>query len=147
MEVSHIPPVDGRPVARVIDDASIEQFVRHFYARVRRDPELGPIFAAAIPGDWEPHLHTMMDFWSSVMLRSGRFKGRPVQKHRALAGVTRKHFETWLRLFDASARAIYPDPIADRFVDRAERVADSLQRAMFLPTGPRSSGIAVGDRS
>lgn len=131
MEVSHTPSVDGRPAATVVDDASIERLVRHFYARVRRDPDLGPIFEAAIPGDWEPHLHTMMDFWSSVMLRTGRFNGRPVQKHMALVGVTPEHFATWLRLFDASARAIYPTAIADQFVDRAERIADSLQRSMF----------------
>lgn len=147
MEVSHAPFVDDRPVASVIDDASIERLVRHFYAKVRRDADLGPIFEAAIPGDWEPHLHTMMDFWSSVMLRTGRFSGRPVQKHMALVGVTPDHFATWLRLFDASARAVYPAAIADQFVDRAERIADSLQRAMFPPAGVRPSRHPTGERS
>ncbi len=132
--------------APVVDDASIERLVRHFYARVRRDPDLGPVFAAAIPGDWEPHLRTMTDFWSSVMLRTGRFKGRPVQKHRALTGVTPDHFVTWLRLFDASARAIYPAAIAAQFVDRAGRVADSLQRAMFPCAGMRPSHRPTGKR-
>jgi len=147
MEVSHALSVDGRPAATVVDDASIERLVRHFYDRVRRDPDLGPIFAAAIPGDWEPHLRTMTDFWSSVMLRTGRFKGRPVQKHRALTGVTPDHFVTWLRLFEASARAIYPAAIAEQFIDRARRVAESLQRAMFPPAGARLPRRPTGETS
>ncbi len=147
MEVSHALSVDGRPVAQAVDEASIERLVRHFYSRVQRDAELGPIFAVAIPGDWEPHLRTMIDFWSSVMLKSGRFNGRPVATHRALVGVTSKHFDTWLRLFDASARAVYPAEVAEQFVDRAGRIADSLQRAMFPPAGPRPANHVIGDGS
>jgi hemoglobin len=147
MEASHAPSVDGRPVAQAVDEASIERLVRHFYARIQGDAELAPIFAAVIPGDWEPHLHTMIDFWSSVMLRTGRFNGRPVSTHRALVGVTPKHFDTWLRLFDASARAIYPAAVAEQFVDRAGRIADSLQRAMFPPAGPGPAKHVIGDGS
>jgi hypothetical protein len=51
------------------------------YAKVRADSELGPIFKRAIPGDWGPHLATMHDFWSSIMLTSGRYKGNPVAVH------------------------------------------------------------------
>ncbi len=146
MQVSSAPTIDDRPDGLVIDDASIERLVRHFYARIRYDTELGPIFAAAIPGDWEPHLRTMIDFWSSVMLRSRRFNGRPVATHRALAGVTPEHFDTWLRLFDDSARTIYSAAIAEQFVDRAGRIADSLQRAMFPSPGPRPSRHPEGER-
>lgn len=41
-----------------IDEAMIERLVRRFYARVRDDDVLGPIFAAQID-DWEPHLRKM----------------------------------------------------------------------------------------
>jgi hemoglobin len=51
----------------VVTEALIEQVVRGFYAQVRDNPDLGPIFAGAIE-DWEPHLAKMMDFWSAVML-------------------------------------------------------------------------------
>ncbi len=64
-------------LGRLSDDA-IRHLVDSFYAKVRADPELGPIFERAIPGDWGPHLATMHDFWSSIMLTSGRYKGNPV---------------------------------------------------------------------
>ena len=67
-----------RPSAidRLSEDA-IRHLVDCFYTKVRADPELGPIFERAIAGDWGPHLATMHDFWSSVMLTSGRYKGNP----------------------------------------------------------------------
>lgn len=125
-----------RPLHPDIDEALIERLVRHFYARVRQDPELGPIFAAVIPADWEPHLQTMMAFWSSVMLMSGRFHGQPVQKHRALRAVRPEHFARWLALFRHSAQEVCPPEIAALFIDRAERIAESLQRAMFDALAP-----------
>ena len=51
-------------VARTgITEGMIEQLVRAFYARVRADDVLGPIFEARIR-DWEPHLAQMFAFWS-----------------------------------------------------------------------------------
>jgi len=60
-----------------ISEDSIRQLVDAFYVKVRLDPELAPIFADAIPGDWQPHLSKMYAFWSSVMLTTGRYKGNP----------------------------------------------------------------------
>ena len=70
-----------------VTDESIHRLVDEFYARVRDDAALGPVFANAIK-DWEPHLATMRDFWSSVMLTSGRYKGNPVIKHRQVEGIS-----------------------------------------------------------
>jgi len=61
-----------------ISEDGIRRLVDEFYARVRADTELAPIFNRAIPGDWGLHLATMRDFWSSVVLTSGRYKGNPV---------------------------------------------------------------------
>lgn len=114
-----------------IDEAMIERLIRHFYGRVRVDPVLAPIFAEAIPGDWEPHLKTMMRFWSSVMLMSGRYKGTPMQKHMALKSARPEHFDRWMGLFEDSARTVCPPVAADTFVDRAHRIAASLKLGMF----------------
>src|SRR6266576_3365805 len=64
-----------------VSEYGIRQLVDAFYTKVRLDPELAPIFARAIPGDWQPHLTKMYAFWSSVMLTTGRYKGNPVVKH------------------------------------------------------------------
>ena len=116
-----------------ITEEVIERLVRTFYAKLRRDPDLGPIFEAKIPQDWEPHLRTMMDFWSSVVLMSGRFKGNPVLKHRQLSAVSPDHFTIWLALFRATAQEVCPAGTAALFTDRAERIAESLKHHMFRP--------------
>ena len=58
-------------------------------ARVRADTELAPIFHRTIPGDWGLHLATMRDFWSSVTLTSGRYKGNPAAVHLRMEGWSR----------------------------------------------------------
>ena len=68
-----------------VDEAYISTLVETFYDRVRSDPELGPIFARAIPGDWGPHLAKMKDFWASVALGDTRYDGRPVPAHQKLS--------------------------------------------------------------
>jgi len=54
-----------------MSEDGIRHLVDAFYAKVRVDPELAPIFERAILGNWDSHLATMYDFWSSVMLISG----------------------------------------------------------------------------
>src|SRR5512141_499617 len=66
-----------------IDEPMIERLVRNFYAKIREDELLGPIFEARIH-DWEPHLQRMCAFWSSVALMSGRYHGSPMTKHLPL---------------------------------------------------------------
>lgn len=117
-----------------ITEEMIETLVRWFYAAVRDDQLLEPVFARVID-DWEPHLCTMIDFWSSVMLTTGRFKGEPVRKRRALAGIGPQHFETWQRLFRESAEAVCPPAAAARFIDKPERIGASLLLAMAARAG------------
>ena len=108
-----------------ITEAVIERLVRAFYARVRIDAVLAPIFDARI-GDWEPHLAQMCAFWSSVALMSGRYHGTPMVKHLPLP-VDADHFDRWLDLFEATAREICPPEAAAHFVERARRIAASLE--------------------
>lgn len=107
-----------------IDEAMIETLVDGFYAKVREDDLLAPVFAQKIT-DWGPHLEQMYAFWSSVMLHSGRYHGRPMPKHVALP-VTRRHFQRWLALFAETAKETCPPAAAAAFIDRAEAIAASL---------------------
>lgn len=129
-------------VARTgIDEAMIERLVRRFYEAVREDPLLAPIFAARIR-DWEPHLQRMFAFWSSVALMSGRYHGQPMAKHLPLPADGR-HFDRWLALFEATARRECPPAAAEHFIERARRIAESLEMGMaaahgvFLRSGER----------
>ena len=108
-----------------IDEAMIENLVRAFYQRVQADPTLGPIFAARIK-DWEPHLQQMFAFWSSVALMTGRYHGQPMRKHLPLP-IDGRHFDRWLALFEETAREVCPPKAAEHFLERAKRIAESLE--------------------
>lgn len=115
----------------VVTEEAIRRLVDAFYAKVRVDPELGPVFARAITGDWQPHLNTMVDFWSSVMLTSGRYRGNPVAKHLAVEGITMELFDRWLALFNETCGELFDDRLAGEFGAKAARIAESLKLALF----------------
>ena len=74
--------VDGKPLPAVLDEAMIRDVVHGFYDAIRKDDLLGPIFNAVIPSEgWGHHLEKMCDFWSSTLLRTGRYHGRPLPSH------------------------------------------------------------------
>jgi hemoglobin len=122
-----IPPYDEAT------ETTIRALVDRFYARVRRDPVLGPVFADAIAEDaWPAHLEKMYAFWSSVMLTSGRYKGNPVGTHQTVAGIAPPLFGNWLDLFEAAAVELFVPEVADRFVGAARRIGESLKLALFF---------------
>ncbi|MFN3516806.1 MAG: group III truncated hemoglobin [Novosphingobium sp.] len=109
-----------------IDAAFIDRLVETFYARIREDAVLGPIFAARI-SDWPPHLARMKQFWGAVLRESGGFTGNPMQKHVAIPGIEQAEFDRWLALFEATLQEIERDPEASALIAaRARTIADSL---------------------
>ena len=114
-----------------VSEDGIRQLVDAFYVKVRTDPALAPIFARAIPGDWQPHLTKMYAFWSSVMLTTGRYKGNPVAKHLIVPDIKPELFERWLAIFDATCREQFDNATSEAFRIKAERIAESLKLALF----------------
>lgn len=114
-----------------VSEDGIRRLVDAFYVKVRADPELAPIFARAIPGDWQPHLTRMYAFWSSVMRTTGSYKGNPVARHLAIPDMKPELFERWLRLFDATCSELFDDATSEAFRIKAERIAESLKLALF----------------
>jgi hemoglobin len=108
-----------------IDEAMIDELVETFYARVRDDALLGPVFAERVT-DWGPHLAQMKLFWSSVALSTGVYEGRPMPKHLPLP-IDATHFDRWLALFEETANAVCPPVAAGHFMERARRIAESLE--------------------
>jgi hemoglobin len=125
-----------------ITEPMIERLVAEFYRRVRLDALLGPVFEAAVE-DWDQHLGRMRDFWSSVVLMSGRYKGKPVLVHAKLPGLSAAHFRQWLALFDETARDVCPPRAAELFIDRAGRIAESLQLGIAVHSGGTGDAMAI----
>jgi len=114
-----------------INETYISNLVEVFYSRLRDDRVLGPIYNQNVT-DWDAHLARMKNFWSAVALSTGTYSGRPVPTHKKLSGITPAHFTRWLAIFRKTLKDTAPTPeAADYFVERANRIANSLQRAMF----------------
>lgn len=125
-----------------VTEPAIAVLIDAFYAKVRVHPALGPIFNTAIAEDeWPEHLATMRRFWSSVMLTSGAYSGNPVAVHRAVAGITRPLFADWLALFTETAAELFEPAPAAEFADKAQRIATSLQLALFHRLGVPPEGL------
>lgn len=124
--------IQAHAAALGIDEDYISLLVDSFYEKIRAHPALGPIFNDAIKDNWGPHLAKMKDFWASVALNAGRYSGRPVPAHAKLTTVHPAHFSVWLGLFHQTLEETAPTPAAVLyFMERAERIAQSLQLAMF----------------
>src|SRR5277367_4733636 len=100
--MTQTPSINPGTISPEIDEQSIGRLVRTFYGRAREDDVIGPIFNAAV-ADWEHHLGKITDFWSSMMLRTGRYDGRPMRPHLMLP-LRGNHFDRWLLLFETTAR-------------------------------------------
>ena len=123
------PQVTAELMARTgLDEGILTDLVHRFYAKVRADAILGPIFKARI-SDWGLHLQRMVAFWSSVALLTGRYHGAPMPAHATLP-VTQAHFERWLVLFRETANSVCPPEGAALVIERAERIARSLHMAV-----------------
>jgi hemoglobin len=124
-----------------VTEEMIEGLVHAFYGKVRRDPAIGPIFNRVVD-DWDHHLAKLCDFWSSVMLMTGRFKGAPMAVHTRLDGIRPTHFARWLHLFRETAAETCPPDAAALFVAKAEMIGQSLQLGIAASRGelppPRS---------
>lgn len=116
-----------------IDEGYLSQMVEEFYARIRADARLGPVFEAEIGENWEPHLERMKRFWASIALNAGSYSGKPVAVHQRLRGIEREDFDRWLGLFRATLDDTAPTSEAVNYLMiRTERIAQSLRMAMFV---------------
>jgi hemoglobin len=116
-----------------INEENIALLVRTFYGRAREDELIGPIFNAAV-ADWDHHLTQISDFWSSMMMKTGRYNGRPMRPHLVLP-LKAEHFDRWLQLFEPTAREIFPGDVAEAFIIRARRIADSFEMGVASVRG------------
>ena len=121
------------PASPLVSEDEIRRLVHSFYARVREDDLIGPVFNAKVE-DWDDHLAKLCDFWSSLALRTGRYQGRPMRAHLLLP-IEGRHFDRWLDLFEATARDVLPPEAAPAFIHRARQIADSFEFGVATQQG------------
>ena len=128
-----------------IDDEFISNLVDEFYARIRSDDLLDPIFGERIK-DWDLHLGRMKRFWRSILHNSGEYSGNPMEKHISIPELDQAHFAHWLELFYATLRDLERDPQASRLTAKRDRmIADSLLTGISVQKGGLKGARAGAD--
>lgn len=125
------------PSADLCTEAEVTAMVRAFYADVRRDAVLGPIFNEHVD-NWDHHLAKLVDFWSSVLRGTGRFTGAPMPKHAALPGLTPDLFQRWLALFRETTATLPNRAMGAQARLLAQRIARSLWYGYQLSRNPNT---------
>ncbi len=114
-----------------IDEAMVGKVVREFYARARRHQVLGPVLEVAIGDRWPTYLAKMQDYWTSVLLDTGRYHDNPILAHKQHTAIRPEHFDLWLGLWRETAHDTCPPRAAAEFVAKAEGIARSLKFNLY----------------
>lgn len=119
------PPPEGADSLydRLGGRPGLSRLVKWFYARVRFEPDLEPIFNAHIH-KWGPHLETIIDFWSGMTGGPATYGGG-MGKHFRM-DLTPEHFATWLRVWGQNCRDLLQPREAEEMVALAQSIADDL---------------------
>ncbi len=121
-----------------LTEDDIAAVVDAFYSKVRADPVLGPVFGRAIADEaWPQHLDVIRDFWSSMMLKSGRYQRNPFSAHLRVEGMRPELFDRWLALFRVTCDDLLAPDSAEALYAKAVMIGDSLKAGLFFrPGGP-----------
>jgi hemoglobin len=124
-----------------LDEPLLATLVDHFYEKVRRDPDIGPVFNAAVD-DWDEHKRLLTSFWASVALRAGSYRGNPMAAHRPHP-IQARHFDRWLALWQETCGEELDEANAAQMLDYAQRIGRSLKFGLGLHPEGRAFGVPV----
>ncbi|AMY67578.1 group III truncated hemoglobin [Frigidibacter mobilis] len=119
----------------------IDLVVTAFYAAVRRDAALGPIFARHVT-DWPVHEAKVAAFWRNAILLERGYDGSPMRAHLRAGDVKAGHFPDWLALFDATLRRELPADTAAAWSSLAHRIGQGLRMGV-AEMETRAGGVPV----
>lgn len=106
--------------------AALLEFLRHFYADVRQDSVIGPIFNRQIH-DWPAHLEKIADFWALQTGGPSGYRGGFGAAHLRL-GLEEAHFRRWLMLWELNCKSRLEPAAAAWLIARAHELAGNLRR-------------------
>lgn len=124
--------IEGRP--------EIENLVNRFYAKVRQDDLLGPIFDQVAKVNWDEHLPKLYAFWQTVLFGDGGFRGNPLAVHKQLVTETTMdwpRFQRWLALFGETVDELYTGERATHIKSAADDMAHVIYSRINNVVDPR----------
>ncbi len=132
------PPATPLPTPSLdlCSEQEVTRLVHDFYARVREEPRLAPVFTARVH-DWDAHLAQLVDFWSAMLRGTRRFSGAPMPKHMAMDELDRDLFDRWLQLFRQTTAECANPPMQRLADDVAARITDTFWRRFQMLRWPQ----------
>mgnify|MGYP000951167086 CR=1 FL=1 len=109
----------------ITDRTDITLLVESFYTRVKKDDLIGPIFQNTENFSWETHIPIMIDFWETILLGAGSYRGNTISKHIELNRrhpLTNDHFDRWKSLFYETLDELF----------EGDKVAEAKKRAELM---------------
>lgn len=113
----------------------INHLVRTFYAKIRKDEILGPIFNGIIT-DWEEHLELLTDFWETQLFLKRKYHGNPVTVHQEVDdkvdnSITPEHFGLWINLWFETIDELFDGETAWIAKNRAQMMSTMLYMQIY----------------
>jgi hemoglobin len=119
---------------RIGKEQGIAKLLRHFYADVRQNAAIGPIFNRRIK-DWPAHLLKIGQFWARVTGGPSTYEGQMPLRHLEL-GLDGPHFDAWLQLWDANCQCYLAPSEAKEMSRLAHEIGGRLKRIVKRQTEP-----------
>ncbi len=117
--------------------------VSTFYAKIREEATLGPIFNKAIK-NWDQHLQLLTTFWESSLFMTRKlehkYRGNPLEAHIKVDAenghiITEMHFGIWLNLWLQTIDELFNGETAENAKRRARKMATFLYMSLFQARG------------
>lgn len=91
---------------QIENEKDIKKLVQNFYNKIRKDQMLAPVFNEVLKGNLENHMNIMCEFWSSILLSTGKYLNNASVK-QALLFLEIAQFDQWLTLFDQTIDELF----------------------------------------
>ena len=111
--------------------ADIELLVNNFYAKVKVDTLIGPIFLDVAKVNWDEHMPKLYSFWEDLLLGTNSYRGRPFPPHMHL-GLKPEHFKRWLELFFETVNEHFTGLKAEEAKARALRIGRNFMNSLEI---------------
>jgi len=119
----------------ILNRADVYTLVTTFYAKIRKDDVLGPIFNNRIH-DWDSHLDHLTDFWESSLFFVNKYKGNPLEKHVEVDAaidhvINEHHFGIWLNYWIQTLDELFEGDKANIAKNRARKMGTFIYIKLF----------------
>ncbi len=114
-----------------ITEKSVVALLQCFYAKVRCDPVLAPIYNEVLGENWDIHIARMREFWCSALRVKPGYRRDMLAVHQQIGTLKPSLFPRWLARFREAVGECFAAAPADVINDRALKTARNLETALF----------------